>query len=101
MPTHGKTTAHIGSGILRFGAVALAAGRLAELANTVDHIQRLHNAGLGPGTPIAELVARSISDAEHNTLKAATAFPPRVVPAPRRQANIPTRQGDLFASLTA
>lgn len=86
---------------LRFGAVALAAGRLAELANTVDHAQRLHNAGLGPGTPVAELLARSISDAEHNALKAATAFPPRVVPAPRRQANIPTQQGDLFASLAA
>ena len=78
-----------------------AAGRLQELANTVDHAQRLTDAGLGPGTPVAELLARSISDGEHNRLKAATLIPAKVVPAQRRQANMPIGQGDLFASLAA
>ncbi|GLR77621.1 hypothetical protein HUE56_29945 (plasmid) [Azospirillum oryzae] len=86
---------------LRFGTIALAAGRLQELANTVDHAQRLTDAGLGPGTSAAELLTRSISDGEHNRLKAATLIPAKVVPAQRRQANMSIGQGDLFAFLAA
>ncbi|KAA1053764.1 hypothetical protein [Azospirillum argentinense] len=86
---------------LRFGAIALAAGRLAELAKTVDHAQRLQDAGLGPGTPISELLARSISDIEHNALKATITMPINVVPAPRRRSQTATTQGDLFAAQAA
>ncbi|HYG88970.1 MAG TPA: hypothetical protein VD978_22235 [Azospirillum sp.] len=79
---------------LRFGVIALASGRLEELANTVDHAQRLRDAGLGPGSAIDELLSRSISDEEHTALRASMKSADVVsLPTPRQQAT----QCDLFA----
>ena len=81
---------------LRFGTVALAAGRLDELANTIEHARRLQGAGLGPATPAADLLGRSISDREHEALKASHGSP-KAVSAVQPCPAAP--QGDLFAGL--